>query len=287
VVRHHDEEPLEVALMANGKSNGIFVEQTMTEGFLADMAGGQLVLFSMRAPDSDESDKANQDSAALLKVDDKTAVFVVADGAGGLPAGAKASSLAVNALEKAVRANGDETLRTKILDGIERANKSILDLGVGAATTLAVVEIQGDVLRPYHVGDSTILVLGQRGKVKLMTVNHSPVGYQVEAGVLEPKDALHHEDLSIVSNLVGQADMRIEVGAPLELAAFDTVVVGSDGLFDNLHIDEIVEIVRAGPLQEVAHELAEKCRKRMLEPEAGQPSKPDDLTFVVFRLAHE
>src|SRR5687767_656536 len=194
--------------MANGKASGIFVDQTMTEGFFREMAGGQIALFSARAP---ESEKPNQDSAALIDVNDTTAVFAVADGAGGLPAGARASSLAVTNLEKAVKGDGEEALRSRILDGIERANQAILELGLGAATTLAVVEIQDNVLRPYHVGDSTIVVVGQRGKVKLVTVNHSPVGYQVEAGVLKQDEALHHEDLALVSNLVGQADMRIEV----------------------------------------------------------------------------
>ncbi len=282
MVRHHDEVALEVALMRNEEASGIFVEQAMTEGIVSEMAGGSIVLFSTPAP---EAEKPNQDAAVLLPIGDDAAVLAVADGAGGLPAGARASSLAVVMLEKAVRADPEETLRTRILDGIDRANVAILDLGLGAATTLAVVEIQDNVLRPYHIGDSTILVVGQRGKVKLMTMNHSPVGYQVEAGVLEPEAALHHEDLALVSNLVGQADMRIEVGAPLELAPFDTVVIGSDGLFDNLHTEEIVEIVRAGPLAEAARELAEQCTKRMLTPEEGQPSKPDDLTFVVFRLA--
>jgi serine/threonine protein phosphatase PrpC len=254
----------------------------MSEGIFQEMAGGQIALFTVRAP---ESEKPNQDAAALIELSENAAVFAVADGAGGLPAGAKASSLAVTNLEKAVTSEGEEVLRSRILDGIERANAAILELGLGAATTLAVVEIQDAVLRPYHVGDSQILVVGQRGKVKLVTVNHSPVGYQVEAGVLQPEEALHHEDLALVSNLVGQTDMRIEVGAPLELAPYDTVVIGSDGLFDNLTVDEIVELVRAGPLEEVAKNLAEQCKKRMLAPEEGQPSKPDDLTFVVFRLA--
>ncbi len=284
-MRHDDEDALEVALMADGAANGTFVEQAMTEGLVSDVASGQVVLFSNRAPESEKNNKANQDSALMLELGNESAVFAVADGAGGLPAGARASSIAVTELEKAVNNPNEESLRTRILDGIERANSAILELGLGAATTLAVVEIQDNILRPYHVGDSTILVVGQRGKVKLTTVNHSPVGYQVEAGVLEPKEALHHEDLALVSNLVGQADMRIEVGAPLELAPFDTVVIGSDGLFDNLHIDEIVELVRAGPLDVAARDLAEHCKKRMLEPEEGAPSKPDDLTFVVFRLA--
>ena len=46
----------------------------------------------------------------------------------------------------------------------------------------------------------------------------------------------------------------------------------------------MVEIVRKGSLKDVGAQLLEACRRRMYEPEEGEPSKPDDLTFVVFRL---
>ncbi len=128
-----------------------------------------------------------------------------------------------------------------------------------------------------------ILVVGQRGKLKLQTVPHSPVGYAVEAGLLDEKEAIHHEDRHLVSNIVGSPEMTIEVGRTLKLRPRDTVVLGSDGLFDNLHVEEITEIVRKGPLAAAASALADICRRRMDEPEPGRPSKPDDLTFLVYR----
>ncbi len=174
-------------------------------------------------------------------------------------------------------------LRTAVLNGIENANHAVQELGVGAATTLALVEIQESAVRPYHVGDSMILVTGQRGRVKLQTVAHSPVGFAVEAGLLDEKEALHHEERHVVSNIIGTPEMRIEVGPNQSVAMRDTVLLGSDGLFDNVHLDEIVELVRKGPLLDAARALAELATTRMHEPQEGQPSKPDDLTFVLFR----
>ncbi len=81
--------------------------------------------------------------------------------------------------------------------------------------------------------------------------------------------------------------MRIEVGSSLPLARRDTLLLASDGLFDNLHFAEIVECVRKGPLDEVANQLAANSRRRMTEPADDQPSKNDDLTFVLFRRALE
>ena len=75
-----------------------------------------------------------------------------------------------------------------------------------------------------------------------------------------------------------------EVGPPLQLAVRDTVLVATDGVFDNLYIDEIVDIIRSGPLAAAADRLVERVRARMLgKHAAGQPCKPDDLTIVLFR----
>ena len=150
-----------------------------------------------------------------------------------------------------------------------------------------MAEIQGRTVRPYHVGDSMVLVVGQRGKIKLQTVSHSPVGYAVESGMLDETEAMNHAERHLVSNIIGAADMRIEIGPTIELARFDTLLLASDGLFDNLHVDEIVQRVRKGPLKRVIRTLAEDCRRRMLDAEDDQPSKPDDLTFVAFRCTRE
>jgi len=128
-----------------------------------------------------------------------------------------------------------------------------------------------------------IQVVGQRGRVKLQTISHSPVGYAVEAGVLDENDAMSHEDRHVVSNVLGSPEMRIELGPTMRLAARDTLVLATDGLFDNLQTDEITEYVRKGKLSNVVDRMSSICRQRMLQPSAGDPSKPDDLTFVVFR----
>ena len=83
--------------------------------------------------------------------------------------------------------------------------------------------------------------------------------------------------------MIGSGDMRVEIGPRLTLAPRDTVVVASDGLFDNLQVQEIVAIVRSGPLLAAATELATKCRARMLEFSEQRPHKPDDLSFVLYR----
>jgi protein phosphatase len=77
--------------------------------------------------------------------------------------------------------------------------------------------------------------------------------------------------------------MHISIGISTTLAPRDTLVVASDGLFDNVHQGEIIDIIRKGKLKYCSDRLAEMARKRMCDQVT--PFKPDDLTFILFRLS--
>lgn len=260
----------------------VHTDADMSAPVVVPFPGGYAAIFSARAPDRDGP---NEDAAGLLGVDADNGVLVVADGMGGKPAGDSASRITLACLRTTLESSVEHGLpvRTAILDALESANEQLLALGNGAATTFAALEVTPDGLRPYHVGDSGILVVGQRGRIKLQTVAHSPVGYAVEAGLLDEHEALHHDERHLVSNAVGSADMRMEVGSRIAPAMRDTALLATDGLFDNLGPDEVVEIVRAGPLELAAGRLAEQAAKRMRDGSGLHPSKPDDLTFVLYR----
>lgn len=247
------------------------------------LAGGTACAWSRRAPGK-ETD--NEDSLGLIPRSDNTAVLVVADGLGGLPAGDQASSTAVRQLSRQLAGDGDnrQALREAILDAIERANQMVMSQGLGAGTTFAAIEIDHGAVRPYHIGDSEILITGQRGRIKYQTISHSPVGYALEAGLIEADDAIYHKERHLVSNIIGSTDMRVEIGPRIELAPRDTLVIASDGLFDNIPIDEIVNIIRIGPLPRAAQNLLEVCQARMQQSSEVRPHKPDDLSFILFRL---
>lgn len=261
----------------------LFFEQEHLDDAEFSVGGGIVALHSSRSPGKDSP---NEDAAGIVAAGADRAVLAVADGLGGAPAGRQASAIAIHCIARAVEGalrDGHE-LRYGILNGFEAANEEVLALGVGAATTLMVVEIDGAAVRPFHVGDSFMLVTGQRGKVKSQTIPHSPTGYAVAAGLLDEKQALHHEERHVISNVIGSAEMRIDVGSPIELAPNDTLVLASDGLSDNLLTPEIVELVRKGPLEKASRAMARRAEKRMELDDGNAPSKPDDLTFLIFRL---
>lgn len=226
----------------------------------------------------------NEDAVGIIRVDDETAVFAIADGCGGMRGGEQASEIALQVLFDSIERNesGPDRLRVAILDGIEQANTAVQDLKIGAACTIAIVEYHRGTVRPYHVGDSMILITGNRGRIRYQSVSHSPVGFAVESGMLAADDAMHHEDRHIVSNVVGDTRMRIEIGPAVKLSQRDTVVIASDGLFDNLGIEEVVGGMRKGKISDALALVTDLAYQRMLGIE-GQPCKPDDLSVIGIR----
>jgi serine/threonine protein phosphatase PrpC len=214
-------------------------------------------------------------------------VLAVADGVGGHGKGVDASRMALEILAEQLADVEPEhvDLREPIMSAIERTNTRLVARNPSPATTLIVATIVRGNLRSYTVGDSELIVVGQRGKLKLRTIPHSPTGYARESGLLDEASALLHDERHILSNVLGMASMHVAATTGLLLAARDTVVLGSDGVFDNLFHDEIIALVRAGEPLATAARLVARLAERMAggarDPEI--PSKPDDVSFILFR----
>ena len=244
----------------------------------------EVVVFSTRSP---EKEKSNEDSVAWIVWPDAL-LLAIADGVGGQPAGGDASMLTIKLLVECFQDIDGEQIsldafRDGVLDTFERANREVQDMGVGSGTTLTVVTVSERDARVFSVGDSSTLICGSKGKVKFVNTPHSPTGYAIAAGVLDENDALHHEERHLLSNLVGSTEMHIDIGPILKLSTQDRILVASDGLWDNMYLEEIVNAVRKGSLYKAANFLQETCRHRMLDKEKKLPSHADDLSFIVVR----
>lgn len=248
-----------------------------------EVAGGAVVAYSMRAP-LKEPGAENEDAAMWLPWADGSGLLAVADGAGGMPRADRASRDALTALRESVVAgrNTNASLREAALDGVENANRAVIELD-GAATTIALVLLDGGLARVIHAGDSPVLVIDRFGEVRHQTIDHTPLGYAVEAGIFDEDEAIVHDARHIISNMLGSDEMRLEMSSPMRLEDGDTVLLASDGLFDNLYLAEIIHRVREAPLFDCAIALAATARERMMTEAPGEPSKPDDLTFLLYR----
>jgi serine/threonine protein phosphatase PrpC len=76
--------------------------------------------------------------------------------------------------------------------------------------------------------------------------------------------------------------MHVEVGSVRKVSSRDGLLVASDGVLDNLLVDEIVQLLRTGSAATAAAQIGALAWKRMKEPLDGKPHKPDDMTLIVF-----
>lgn len=248
---------------------------------------GTVSMFTRSSP---ASDHPNEDSVGIIPIDENNAVLMVADGLGGHNNGKEASMLVLDEIRKTVNRTKKQAgaIREAILKGIEKANRSVMKKFPGAASTIAIVEIQDDTFSTYHAGDSEILVTDKSGEISYQSIVHSPVGYAVEAGILNEAQAIMHDERHLVSNVVGDTDMHIAMTSNIRLRENETVLLASDGLFDNLQKNEITDLIKKGDLAECSAKLFAKAKARMHETDSEKPSKFDDLSFILFRLnAHE
>lgn len=259
----------------------VFTGADLEDIGLLPFLGGQVAYYTHRCP---EKPTVNEDALGIFALSERQGVLVVADGCGGMQSGEVASATVVRQLKKTLaKLESLDSLRGAILDGLEKANQAILDLGSNSATTVMVVEIDNGRVRHIHAGDSQLLLVGGRGKVKLQTVAHSPVGYGVEAGLIDQHQAIEHEDRHLVSNIVGCETTHFEVGSPRKMAPRDTLLLASDGVFDNFLEGELPRLASKGNLEYAAREIIDAASNRMTGQLPDLPSKPDDIALVLFR----
>ena len=155
----------------------LIVGENAVEPVAWNLANGVAVAYSASSPDRATP---NEDAAALIPFDGRSGVLAVADGVGGLPGGCHAAGAAMNALRGALddARRHDVKLRTAILDAIEHANRAVLDSGLGAAATLAVLEIEDGWIRPFHVGDCVISGLRATGPYQASDPGALPCGFR-------------------------------------------------------------------------------------------------------------
>ena len=209
-------------------------------------------------------------------------LFAVADGMGGHNAGEVASAMAVDILSAEVHRHEKllasfkhgPTLKLKrqILNMLEAAVlkicKTIYDTAQaekgkqGMGTTLSSILIMEKSGFIAHVGDSRIYLI-RDGDVHQVTQDHTLLQDQVKKGLLNEEAAKNFPYKNVVTRAVGVLE-SIEVDVQhIEMAAGDTFLICSDGLYDGgLSLEEISGMFDTNTLEEVTRRLIELANER-------------------------
>jgi len=206
-------------------------------------------------------------------VDDRLALFAVADGMGGHQAGEVASATALEALRAAVASD------QPINEAVVTANRAVYEMAAenpemrGMGTTLtALVTLGGNRLLIGHVGDSRAYLL-REGALRKVTDDHSLVEELVRDGRLTPEQAEVHPQRSIITRALGiDADVEVDLYT-VDVGEGDRVLLCSDGLTTMVRDREIARIVRTEPDVRLA---ADK-----LVDAANDAGGEDNVTVVV------
>lgn len=222
------------------------------------------------------SEGQNEDSLIISfneKKDELT--FAVSDGAGGHPKGADASRLTVEEIKSFVQSDKD----TDPISLIENINNKVQEMKVGARCTLSLAQIKNNHIRFNSVGDSEILYWNANSSEVYKNIPDSDIGHLIHAGAIEQDKSLDDSSRYLVSNLIGDKAVRIESTTSMELKKGHTILMGSDGLFDNLSHVELASVIAAGSIEESFQKLVNKC----IEQNEDEWKKHDDISFIVIR----
>jgi serine/threonine protein phosphatase PrpC len=190
------------------------------------------------ASDTGRLRTGNEDS---FLVDDRLALYAVADGMGGHVAGEIASAIAIEALRAAV-ASGKALDAAITLANSAIFEKAATDPGLaGMGTTLTAVVLGESTVLIGHVGDSR----GYRirgGTLEQLTEDHSLVEELVREGRLSPEEAEIHPRRSVITRALG-IDPRVEVDLyTIDAQTGDRILLCSDGLTTMLRDEEVLRI---------------------------------------------
>lgn len=215
--------------------------------------------------------KNNEDNFAI---DEGLGLIVVADGMGGHNSGEEASRLAVETIVKFARTDGagqgsDGKLspRARQLEGcIKAANELIYEKGravpkdAGMGTTVVAALVEDRKVIVAHVGDSR-LYRYRKGKLELLTDDHSLVGDQIKRGLITAEEAAKSALQNILTRAVGaEPEVKVDV-AEHELLPGDVVVLATDGLTKMLSDDQVAKTIArdSTPAAVVASLVEQAC----------------------------
>lgn len=202
--------------------------------------------------------KNQQDTLAYSEVAEETclrekgALFIVADGMGGLSDGAEVSSmLAVKMLQFFDNYDFSENPADKLYEMVMNANEEInLHLGesrIGkSGSTLVTAYIKDGNVYWLSIGDSNIYLYRNHSIIRLNELHNyeKELMEQVADGLISMEQAMNHPDRAALTSFIGAGEIKYvdRNPEPLVLEKEDRLLLTSDGL-DTVTKEELEQMM--------------------------------------------
>lgn len=222
--------------------------------------------------------KLNEDSFGYFE-GDSYSIYIVADGMGGHNAGEVASEIAVNNVIKFVNDNIDKFYDDTLEEAIKEVNSNIYNYSIsdkklkGMGTTITSCLCYNNKVIIANVGDSSCFGIKNDNVYKL-TKDHSLVQQLLDAGSISETEAMNHPNKNIITRAVGTSN-NVEVDIfKFNLDEYDRYLLCSDGLTNEVTIDEMNNILK--------REKNNKLACEYLVNEANKNGGRDNITVMLF-----
>jgi serine/threonine protein phosphatase PrpC len=202
---------------------------------------------------------------------------------GGHAAGEVASAIATSTIIETDFLNGyGGDLLLALGNSLSRANRAIFEEARrdrkkhGMGTTCVAALIRGSALYVAHVGDCRAYIIDDT-KARRLTQDHSWVGEQIRAGLMDERQAHESSYRSVITRALGIApDLEPDMSSSVLLPG-ETLLLCSDGLWDVVSDELMVRTVRQfSELDAAAERLVE------LAKDAGGP---DNISVMLARVS--
>jgi serine/threonine protein phosphatase PrpC len=214
-------------------------------------------------------------------------LFIVADGMGGHHDGEKASAMSARMMASYMThhvympiLNGENDaervpITEAMIAGVQKANAEVIAKVPDGGTTLTAVAVIGDLAYVAHVGDSRVYLITKDG-VEQITRDHSLVQRLIELGQLTPEEAAVHPQKNVLYRALGQND-NLEVDAlTRRLPPNSKLMLCSDGLWNMLSEQEIVDIA-------MSHSNPQEACDKMVAL-ANTHGGTDNITSILLQI---
>lgn len=206
-------------------------------------------------------------------------LWAVADGMGGHEAGEVASSMIVHALEN-VQVKRRLSHAVEYIDKelqavnrrIQQHSEMILQNRTLGSTVVALV-IRDHIGVCLWAGDSRLYKY-REGSLEKMSRDHSRVEELISMGLLLPENAKDHPDANVITRAVGAYSELFLDNCVFQVDSDETYLLCSDGLYNSLNDEEIMEQLRYSDVALCASGLIDKALYR---------NASDNVSVVVVR----